>query len=150
MRGIQNNRQAPALILLVDDNENGLIARRAVLQEMHHKVVTACNGEEALTLFGQQQFDLVITDHKMPRMTGVDLIQKMRKANPVIPVILLSGLIDTPGLDERTSGADIVISKSASEVSHLMRATSKLLNRRKKPAQKQKREALARAQTAAS
>jgi CheY-like chemotaxis protein len=143
------DRGCPASILLVDDNKHGLIARRTVLQEMHYEVTTAGNGEEALELFSRQHFDLVITDHRMPRMTGVELIQKLKAIRPALPVVLLSGFVDPLGLDERSTGADAVIAKSANEVSHLLRATAKLLNRRpaRKPPKSIRQAAAAKAES---
>ena len=57
-----------ARILLVDDNANGLAARRSVLEELGHRIVTATSGSDALEQFSAHRFDLVVTDYKMPRM----------------------------------------------------------------------------------
>jgi CheY-like chemotaxis protein len=122
-----------ARILLVDDNANGLSARKTVLEEVGHKVTTAVGGVEALECFGRQKFDLVVTDYKMPRIDGQELILRLRKHSPDLPVILISGFVDTLGLTESSTGADAVIQKSAHEVQHMLRAVSRLL-RRKKPA----------------
>jgi hypothetical protein len=63
--------EKPPQILLVDDNHQGLIARKSVLHELGYSVVTATGGEEALELLGRQSFDVIVTDYKMPRMDGV-------------------------------------------------------------------------------
>ncbi len=120
----------PAKILLVDDNSDGLIARRALLQELGYRVQTAQDGASAYELFSQDQFALVVTDHKMPRMTGLELIQKIRSQAPDTLIILVSGFVDALGLTEQSTGADVVISKSAGEVSALMRSVVRLLSRR--------------------
>ena len=121
-------------ILLVDDNSNGLKARKAVLEELGYKIVTASNGCEALDLFAPKKFELVVTDYKMPRMDGLELIVSLRKREPDLPIILISGFVDTLGLNEENTKADVVIQKSAHEVGHLTRAVSRLL--RPKPARK--------------
>jgi CheY-like chemotaxis protein len=123
-----------SLILLVDDNANGVAARKSVLQELGHTIRTAQSGAEALELFGQHTFDLVVTDFKMPRMDGVELISQLRQLVPTLPVILISGFADTLGLDENSTGADAVIQKSANEVAHLVRTVNRLL--KKKPERK--------------
>jgi CheY-like chemotaxis protein len=125
-----------ARILLVDDNAHGLTARKAVLEEVGHKITTAASGQEALEHFARQKFDLVVTDYRMPRMDGLELIGHVRKQAPAVPVILLSGFVDTLGLNEDNTGADAVIQKSSHEVSHLLRVVARLLNRKpaKKPA----------------
>lgn len=123
-----------ARILLVDDNTNGLKARKTVLEELGYKIMTASCGDDALDLFQRQKFDLVVTDYKMPGMTGLELIEDLRKSSPEIPIILISGYVDTLGLSEDTTHADAVIQKSANEVSHLVRAVARLLRHRKPPA----------------
>ena len=121
-------------ILLVDDNKLGLSARKSVLEELGHKIATASNGVDAMEQFGDSKFDLVVTDYKMPRMNGLELIVGLRKIAPDLPVILISGFVDSLGLNEETTGADVVIQKSANEVSHMVRAVARLL--RKKPVKK--------------
>jgi CheY-like chemotaxis protein len=121
-----------ARILLVDDNANGLCARKQVLEELGHRIATATSGADALEQFAHHKFDLVVTDYKMPRMDGLELIARLRKQAPDLPVVLISGYADTLGLNEQNTGADVVIQKSANEVSHLVRSVGRLL-RRKKP-----------------
>jgi CheY-like chemotaxis protein len=123
-----------ARILLVDDNANGLAARRSVLEELGYKIVTATCGGDALEEFGSAKFDLVVTDYKMPRMDGLELIGRLRKQSPDLPIVLISGYVDTLGMNEVSTGADVVIQKSSHEVSHLIRSVNRLL--RRKPARK--------------
>ena len=129
---------APSSILLVDDNKLGLCARKSVLEELGHRCATAANGVDALEQFNDSKFDLVVTDYKMPRMNGIELIARLRKQSPGLPVILISGFVDSLGLSEDNTGADVVIQKSNNEVAHLVRAVSRLL-RKRKPVQSQKR-----------
>jgi CheY-like chemotaxis protein len=119
----------PARILLVDDNQAGLSARKSVLEELGHRVTTATNGHEALECFNQEPFDLVVTDYRMPRMSGSELIERIRKIRPTLPVILLSGFAEPLGLNESNTSADAVIQKSANEVAHLVRAVNRLLRK---------------------
>jgi CheY-like chemotaxis protein len=123
-------------ILLVDDNCLGLAARRSVLQELGHQVSTSANGAEALELCGKQGFDVVVTDFKMPKMNGVELIVRLRKLHPATSVILISGFTDTLGLDEASTGADVVLQKSNNEVSQLIRAVNRLLRKQHLPPKK--------------
>ena len=126
-------------ILLVDDNKLGLSARRSVLEELGHRITTAPNGVDAFEQFTSDKFDLVVTDYKMPRMDGLELIARIRKTSPGVPVILISGFVDALGLSEENTGADVVIQKSANEVSHLIRSVTRMLARPpgKKPAASQ-------------
>jgi CheY-like chemotaxis protein len=116
-------------ILLLDDNSLGLSARRSVLEELGHKVMTSGAPLEALELCGRQRFDVVVTDYKMPKMNGVEFITRLRKQHPTMSVILISGFTDTLGLNEANTGADVVIQKSSHEVSHLVRSVNRLLRK---------------------
>lgn len=118
-------------ILLVDDNANGLAARKSVLEELGYTIVTCTSGSDALEQFTiRDPFDLVVTDYKMPRMDGLELIGRLRKHTPGLPIVLISGYVDTLGMNEASTGADVVIQKSANEVSHLIRAVNRLLRRK--------------------
>jgi CheY-like chemotaxis protein len=124
-----------AQILLVDDNSLGLSARKVVLEELGHQVTTAGSPNQAKELLSERRFDLVITDFKMPDMTGAELIGWMRDRGLETPSILISGFADALGLTEANTGADIVIQKSAHEVGHMLRAVKSILKRAvKKPA----------------
>ena len=118
-------------ILLIDDNKHGLAARKAVLEEFGYQIVTATGGPDGWKQFSEESFDLVVTDYKMPRMNGVQFIKKARQAKPSVPIILLSGFADALGFDEKNTGADIVIQKSANEVNHMLRAVRRLLRKAK-------------------
>jgi CheY-like chemotaxis protein len=115
-------------ILLVDDNRQGLIARKSLLQELGYNIFTATSGDEALELLSKHNFDVVVTDFKMPRMDGVELIKRIRSAQAGARIILLSGFVEPLGLTEQSTGADVVIVKSAGEVGQLTRSVKRLLS----------------------
>lgn len=116
-------------ILLVDDNRNGLLARKCMLEEEGYSVDDCDTPECALLAFRSNRYDLVITDYRMPGMNGAELIATLRQAGAQMPIILLSGLVDVIGLNESNTGADAVISKNANEVQHVLRAVARLLRR---------------------
>jgi CheY-like chemotaxis protein len=118
-----------ATILLVDDNPHGLVARRTVLEELGYVVHTRLTGTEALEVFAAHLVDLVITDFRMPNMDGVELIARLRALRPDLPIILLSGFVEPLGLTEQSTGADVVLSKSAGELGFLLRSVRRLLSR---------------------
>src|SRR4051812_9227396 len=93
-------------VLLVDDNRDGLLVRRALLEEQDYRVVIAVNGEEALTLFLSSHFDIVVTDYRMPLMSGIELIRRIREGKPLMRIVLLSGLVEALGLTAEVTGAD--------------------------------------------
>jgi len=120
-------------ILIVDDNEMGLLARKQVLCELGHRVTVVSSARKAIERFTSEPFDLVVTDYKMPDMDGIEVIRRARAHNPEIPIILISGFTNALGLNETTTGADIVLQKSATEVSQLIRAVNRLLRKNVTP-----------------
>jgi CheY-like chemotaxis protein len=139
-----------AQILLVDDNRLGLVARKSVLEELGYQISTAAEGQAALELYRGRKFDLVITDYKMPRMNGLELIQRIREIGTDTPIILISGYADALGMNEENTGADAVISKSANEVVQLVRCVNRLLRRAtpRKPPARQKTQVKTKRQSA--
>jgi CheY-like chemotaxis protein len=117
-------------ILIVDDNRDGLVVRRLLLQEIGYEVQIALSGEEGLKLYQSHRFDVVVTDFKMPRMNGIELIQRLRTLNPNARVVLLSGFVDPLGLTEDSTGADVVLAKSSHEPQQLVRAVKRLASSR--------------------
>jgi len=149
-RNAQAPKIVPARILLVDDNKLGLVARKTVLEELGYRITTAAEGQEALEQFGRTQFDLIITDYKMPKMNGLDLIKRVREHSADLPIILISGYADALGFDEASTGANMVIPKSANEVTQLVRSVNRLLRRAapKKPPASQRSDSHLKRQTA--
>ena len=119
-----------AQVLLVDDNQNGLSARKSLLEEQGYVIVTASSGEEALEAVAKGKFDLMVTDFRMPKMNGIELIGRVRQLQPQLSIILLSGIAGPLGLDEKSTGADAVISKGAHEIANLQRSVARLLARK--------------------
>jgi CheY-like chemotaxis protein len=119
-------------LLMVDDNSLGLQARKAVLEELGYRVTTAGNAEDALEqLAAGPSFDIVITDYKLPAQNGKQLIREILERKLSVSTVLLSGFVDAMGMTEANTGADVVLQKSAHEVSQLVRAVKGLLKRRK-------------------
>jgi CheY-like chemotaxis protein len=125
-------RALPAKILLVDGHRAGVRARCMVLEEQGHLATGVLSPDEALLLLQTETFDVIVTEYKLSGTTGPEFILKLREVAQGTPVILLSGYVDVLGLNERSTGADVVLMKSASETSHLTHAVSRLL--RMKPA----------------
>ncbi len=135
MRSAPSKRaQFSAVVLLVDDNLDGSLARGSVLSELGYKVLTARCGQEALVLVRSHSVDLIITDYKMDPVNGVEMIACLRAEQRQTPVILLTGFADALGLRPEATGANVVIQKSANELSSLLRHTKRLLQPPRKPA----------------
>lgn len=123
-------------VLLVDDNKNGTPARRAALEEQGYETGSASSGSEAIEKFQQNHFDLVVTDFRMPKMNGTELIASLRLLRSDLPVVLLSGFAENGGLNETNTGANVILQKGPTEGLQLVRAVNRLLHHRaiRKPA----------------
>jgi CheY-like chemotaxis protein len=106
-----------------------LLARKSLLEGQGFILATATNGEEAFEALSKTTFDLMVTDFRMPKLNGIELIQRVRPLHPALRIILLSGFVNEFGLDEKSTGADMVIAKGAHEISHLLRSVARLLAR---------------------
>ncbi|MCD6153206.1 MAG: sigma-54-dependent Fis family transcriptional regulator [Syntrophobacterales bacterium] len=80
-----------AKILVVDDDQGMREFLGIMLTREGYKVKTASGGKEALSLCGKRKFDLVITDLKMPRIDGIDLLKAIKEISPETMVILITG-----------------------------------------------------------
>ena len=83
-------------VLLVDDNPVQLQVREMILRKAGFMVSIATSAESALALLrsATQHFGLVITDHIMPGISGVEFVRRLRTNDDKMPVIVLSGLPD--------------------------------------------------------
>lgn len=90
---LRRRASAPSIILLVDDDVLVRTGTVAMLEDLGHVVIEACSGMEALDRLADQgaPVDVVITDHAMPGMKGLDLIRLLQTSHPQLPVILASG-----------------------------------------------------------
>ena len=81
-------------ILVVDDEEGILKALRRLLKDLEADVITANSGKEALEILKNNQVSLIISDQRMPEMTGVELLHCSRDISPNSVRILLTGYAD--------------------------------------------------------
>ena len=78
-------------ILIVEDNPNMSCLLSDVLDFFDYKTVGAQDGEEALKILGEESFDMVITDLRMPKMGGIDLLRTIKEKFPHLPVVVITG-----------------------------------------------------------
>jgi CheY-like chemotaxis protein len=90
---------AAGIALLVDDEELIRLSTADMLAELGYAVVEAGSAEEAVKLVdGGQQFDLLVTDHLMPGMSGTELARALRERRPGAPVLIISGYAELDGI----------------------------------------------------
>src|SRR5687768_16849127 len=79
-----------ARILVVDDQDMMRDSLAATLAREGHEVVAATDGPTAITRLTQGRFDLLISDLKMPKMTGIELLTEAKKIRPEMPVVVMT------------------------------------------------------------
>ena len=78
-------------VLIVDDNPNMSSLLSEMLEVFDYDSVRASDGTEALEILGNNSISLVITDLRMPNMSGTELLREVKTKYPKIPVVLISG-----------------------------------------------------------
>ena len=83
-------------ILIVDDESEMRVALETTLKREDYQLVCAEDGKQALDQFEDQAFDLVLTDVRMPRLSGLELLRAVKERSPKTPVVMMTayGTID--------------------------------------------------------
>jgi signal transduction histidine kinase/CheY-like chemotaxis protein len=86
-----------AVILFVDDDPLIAMSTMEMLEDLGHRVIGANSGLHALDILrSEQPIDLMMTDHVMPGMTGIELAAASREVRPSLPILLATGYADLP------------------------------------------------------
>ncbi|MEW5802796.1 MAG: response regulator [bacterium] len=80
----------PKRVLVVDDEQNSREGLSKILTKEGYVVHTAENGKKALLEAENNKFDLIITDLRMPEMDGIEVLEKLRKKNKDIGVVIVT------------------------------------------------------------
>lgn len=80
-----------ARILVIDDDILVRMAIKAVLERAGHEVILASDGQAGMREYGSHAVDLVVTDMLMPEQDGIETILALRKTNPFIKILAISG-----------------------------------------------------------
>ena len=101
-------------VLCVDDNAGIRKLYEALLSEYGYEVLAANNGRHALHVFQSKanEIDAVILDYEMPEMNGLELAARLKRRDPTLPVIMISGL--PPVLEEMVPFVDAAMTKGVS------------------------------------
>jgi CheY-like chemotaxis protein len=112
-------------ILLVDDETTILNAWTRALKSSGYVVKTAQTAKAALELCEEYAFDVVVLDYIMPTMKGLELLTRIRKIQPLIRSVLVSGKLDT-GYDDATLATELRESVEADNYLHKPVSNQKL------------------------
>lgn len=99
-------------VLYVEDIDFSRESLAYYLQRRCNRVDIASDGKKGLEMFGQNDYDVVLTDIRMPVMDGLEMLQHIKSARKDVPVIVLTALSDEETLRRaKEMGADSVITK---------------------------------------
>ena len=108
-------------ILVVDDEQNIRTVLRTLLSRLGYEVSVAVDGRDALDFVQRNEVDLVLTDLRMPKLSGLELLDELKQTHPEVPVIVLTahGAVDS-AVDAMKRGASDFLSKGCDndEVAH--------------------------------
>src|SRR3974377_2044236 len=98
-------------ILVVDDEVNYLTVMEALLGGEGYEVLTAPGGQEALKIAGSADLDLVLTDMKMPKVSGIELLGELKRLYPDLPVIMMTayGTVEKAVAAMKTGAFDYIL-----------------------------------------
>jgi len=127
-------------ILVVDDDEDILDLIERHLSNRGYEVLTAYDGEQAISLLDKLMFDLVITDLKMPKFDGMEVLKKAKEKDPNIEVVILTGhgTMDSVVEALRDGGAFDYLQKPLHNIKQLSFVTKKALERKRLRLENQK------------
>jgi two-component system cell cycle sensor histidine kinase/response regulator CckA len=115
-------------ILVVDDEKDVGSVLYELLSDEGHRVRVAEDGSRAVSLLEKHQFDLVITDLGMRGVTGWDVASAAKRVNPKLPVIMLTGWVDSVlGKESERRTVDLVLSKPTKR-DELIRAITRVVD----------------------
>lgn len=89
------NYDRESYILVVDDDNTLLKFFKIHLNKFFSKVIVVKSAREAVDTLREKEIDLIISDLRMPRMSGLQLLKKANRLNPSIPVLIISGALLT-------------------------------------------------------
>jgi len=78
-------------ILIVDDNPNMSVLLSDILEIFEYEGTQAEDGEEALSKLKDENYAMVFTDLRMPKMDGIDLLKAIKNQHPELPVVVITG-----------------------------------------------------------
>lgn len=100
-------------ILYVDDDQASRALFKTVVQEEGYRVVLAEDGFQATDLVAKESPDVAVVDVRMPKKTGLDLVEELNALVPQLPVILYTAYDDMCACDHRTRFASACVEKSS-------------------------------------
>src|SRR5689334_15017306 len=109
---MSTEKKQNARVLVVDDEASARSGLEKLLRQEGYAVDAAADGPSALELASERPPDVVVTDLKMPKMDGVELLKKLREQDPDLPVIVVTAFGDVASaVNAMRAGAEDYLTK---------------------------------------
>lgn len=117
-------------ILVVDDSTTNIVLLEAILDERGYKIHTAVNVKEAYTVISKHNPDLILLDLLMPKITGFDFLEEIKKNENTsnTPVIVVSALTDEETVEKIMNLGAIAFVKKPIDLQYLVDKVEKVLH----------------------
>jgi len=93
----------PFSVLILDDDADFNSLLTDIFEQADYIVTSITDPIEAIEVFGETDYDLVVTDHRMPEMSGAEFMKAIKKDKPEVPVIMVSGYLENDTIRELIS-----------------------------------------------
>ena len=100
-------QDARPAILLVDDEESVLNALKRLLRRENYTIFTASSAERGLEILAREQVEVVLSDQRMPVMSGVEFLRRVKTIHPRVVRMILSGYTDVNTITEAINGGEV-------------------------------------------
>jgi CheY-like chemotaxis protein len=118
------------VILCVDDNEQELSVLKFMLATNGYRVISACSGQDAISVFAETPVDLVLADFAMPQMNGCQLVERLKQIASHVPMILLG---DPQKMAGEMHSADALLAKKNCSPQELLERIKVMSARKRGP-----------------
>lgn len=122
----------PHSVLILDDDADFNSLLTDIFEQADYVVTSLTDPVEAVDVFRETEYDLVVTDHKMPEMTGAEFMKVIKKIRPEVPVIMVSGYLENDTIRELIGEGVGGVFLKPLNIFSLLERTSELIEEAKK------------------
>lgn len=129
LKSVKENPRKPT-ILIVDDSTTNVVLLEAILDEKGYNIATALNAKEAYSIISKQAPDLILLDLLMPKISGFDFLEQIRKNEKTrhTPVIIVSALTDEENVNKIMALGAIDFVKKPIDLQYLVEKVETVLS----------------------
>jgi DNA-binding NtrC family response regulator len=122
----------PYSVLILDDDADFNCLLTDIFEQAGYIVTSLTDPIEAVDAFRETDYDLVVTDHRMPNMAGAEFLKVIKKIKPEVPVIMVSGYLENDTIRELISGGVGGVFLKPLNIFSLLERTAELIDEAKK------------------